>query len=242
MIKNKNYYVEKIDANIGREIVKKYHYSKKVVPNSKLHLGIFKLETNKLVGCLQYGPPMNPKSTPNSILEGSSSFDMFELNRMVLDDEQPRNSESQAISLCNKWLRQNMPEIKYLLSFSDGKEGNVGYIYQATNWIYLGYRVSDSFYLLDDVYYHSVQVWHLYKEKHKDRDIKTTHEILYDNFNNVKKVKAKQHIYVFPLKQKKLFIQKEEYPKVDKELRILETIIFKENGVVLDKPLKIKHY
>jgi len=184
---------------------------------------------------------MNPKSTPNSILQGSTSADMFELNRMVLDDDQPRNSESQAISLCNKWLRKNKPEIKYLLSFSDGKEGNVGYIYQATNWVYLGYRVSDSFYLLDDTYFHSVQVWHLYKEKHKDRDIKTTHQILYDNFNDVKKVKAKQFIYVFPLKIKKLFVQKDDYPKMDKELKILETTIYKDNGVILNKPIKIKH-
>lgn len=238
-ITNGNYYVEEISAKLGREIVKQYHYSKKVVPNSKLHLGIFSCDSNKLVGCLQYGPPMNPKSTPGKILEGSTASDMFELNRMVLDDEQPKNSESQAISLCNKWLRKNRPDIKYLLSFSDGKEGNVGYIYQATNWIYLGFRTSDSFYLLDDVFYHAVQIWHLYKEKHPDRDVKTTHEILYDNFNNVSKVKAKQFTYVFPLKDKKLFKQVEKYPKMETERKILEQTVYKKNGVVFDKPKKL---
>jgi len=60
-IKNQNYYVKEINSKEGREIVKKYHYSKKVVPNSKLHLGIFDNVTNKLVGCLQYGPPHESK-------------------------------------------------------------------------------------------------------------------------------------------------------------------------------------
>ena len=33
--------MQEIDAKIARELVKKYHYSGKVVPNSKLHLGVF---------------------------------------------------------------------------------------------------------------------------------------------------------------------------------------------------------
>ena len=35
------YYVEQIDAKSARDIVKKYHYSGKVVSNSKIHLGVF---------------------------------------------------------------------------------------------------------------------------------------------------------------------------------------------------------
>jgi hypothetical protein len=137
--------------------------------------------------------------------------------------------------LCINWLKKFRKDIKYLLSFSDGKEGNVGYIYQATNWTYLGFRVSDSFYKLDNVVYHSVQVWHLYKEKHPDRDTKTTHEILFDNFNNVSKISSKQHIYVMPLVKGLPFVPK-PYPKKDTELRILNETFLKREGVVLGKP------
>ncbi len=229
--KNNTYYVKEIPAKQARDIVKKYHYSKKIVPNSNLHLGVF-MDGDKLVGALQFGPPMNPKSTPNNVAAGSNSTEMLELNRMVMDDEQPRNSESQAISLCINWIKKFRKDIHYLLSFSDGKEGNVGYIYQATNWTYVGYRLSDSFYRLDNQIMHAVQVWHLYKEKHPDRDKKTTHEILFDNFSNVSKVVAKQHTYVFPLSKKYKFTNT-SYPKKDTELRILKETFLKKEGVVL---------
>jgi len=233
-VSNKNYVCREIPAKVARDIVKNYHYSHKVVPNSNLHLGIFDKQSNELVGALQFGPPMNPKSTPNNIAEGSNSAEMLELNRMVMADDQPRNSESQAISLCINWIRKFRKDLHYLLSFSDGKEGNVGYIYQATNWTYVGFRLSDSFYKLDGTIMHSVQVWHLYKEKHPDRDIKTTHEILFDNFVNVSKVTSKQHTYVFPLSNRYKFVSV-EYPKKDTELRILKEVFLKRDGIVLPK-------
>ena len=58
-VSNKNYVCREIPAKVARDIVKKYHYSHKVVPNSNLHLGIFDKQSNELVGALQFGPPMN---------------------------------------------------------------------------------------------------------------------------------------------------------------------------------------
>lgn len=218
MIQNSVYYIKEIPASEASIIVKQFHYSKKVVSNSKLHLGVFLVETGKLVGCLQYGPPMNGKRTASKI---SDSESMMELNRMVLDDDQPRNSESMAIALCNKYLKK-YTNIDYILSFSDGKQGNVGCIYQSSNWVYLGYTVSKSFYDLDGEIKHSVTVWHQYKEKHPDRDIKTTHEILCDNFDNISIIYSKQHIYVFPLrKYVKFKFLPQSYPKKDLEVEIL---------------------
>ena len=132
-IRNKNYYVEEIAPKSARELVIKYHYSHKVVPNSSLHLGIFDNITNDLIGALQYGTPMNAKSTPQKIVKDAVSSEMYELNRMAMLDEAPKLSESQAIRLSIKWIRRHKPHIKWLLSFSDGKQGNVGTIYQATN-------------------------------------------------------------------------------------------------------------
>jgi hypothetical protein len=233
-IKNSNYYVAEIQAKDARDIVKKYHYSGKVVPNSSLHLGIF-LHDNTLVGCLQFGTPMNKLSTPLKI---STSSCMLELNRMVMDDTQPRNSESQAIGLCVKWVKNNRKDVDWLLSFSDGKQGNVGYIYQATNWDYIGYLLSDSFYDLDGLIMHNVSVWHKYKEKHKDRDTKTTNEILCDNFENVSVITSKQHVYVMKLRNNVIIKHTtKDYPKKDKEVCILKRKTLKENGIVLEKPL-----
>lgn len=226
----KEYIVNEVEAGVAGNLVKSYHYSKKVVTNSQLHLGIHD-SGGALLGALQYGPPMNGKRTACKI----SPFErMFELNRMVMVDTEPRNSESRAISLCNKWLKNNT-DIQWLLSFSDGKEGNVGYIYQATNWKYLGYRVSNSFYDLDGDIVHSVTVWHKYKEKHPDRNIKTTNQILCDNFDNVSIIKSKQHIYVLPLyKNVKFNFPSREYPKKENEPTIMERKWIKREGELIE--------
>ncbi len=230
-IKSGNYTVMEIPTEEAIEIVKKYHYSGKVVPNSSLHLGIVGDDGN-LKGCLSFGTSMN-QSTPNKFSEHGGCM---ELNRMVMSDEEPRNSESRAIGLCVRWLKQFRKDVKWLLSFSDGKEGNVGYIYQATNWKYLGYLLSDSFYDLDGLIMHNVSVWHKYKEKHPDRDTKTTDEILCDNFASVSKLISKQHVYVMPLHHKVSFLQEyQKYPKVDIEIPVLKRIIIKIHGDVLTK-------
>lgn len=39
IVKNKNYYVKEVNPKTARELIKKYHYSGKSVPNSQLHLG-----------------------------------------------------------------------------------------------------------------------------------------------------------------------------------------------------------
>lgn len=236
-VSNDTYMVKAIQAKDARDIVKKYHYSGKVVASSKIHLGIFNTE-GMLVGCLQFGPPMNGEKTAKKVCNDTR---MLELNRMATRDEEPRNSESMAISLCIKYLKK-YTDIQWLLSFSDGKESNVGYIYQATNWQYLGYMLSGSFYKLDGKYVHNVNVWHRYKEKHPDRDVKTTDQILFDNFNDVRKVECKQHIYVFPLNKKcKFLFSQKKYPKLETETPIIREFILKDSGVVLDKKMVIKH-
>lgn len=233
-IKGATYHVDQIDAKEARDIVKKYHYSGKVVANSNIHLGVFRNDTGELVGALQYGPCMNGEKTSSKISETHKN--MAELNRMVMNDVEPRNAESQAISLCNKWLKRNT-ELDYILSFSDGKEGNCGYIYQATNWKYIGFMLSNSFYRLDGGFMHSVTVWHKYKEKHPLRETHTTDEVLCTEFENVEKVWCKQHVYVMPLRRKVKFLHDDQpYPKLETETAILKSRVLKLDGVVSEKP------
>ena len=48
-------------------------------------------------------------------------------------DSEGKNAESSALSLGIKWIKHNQPHIRLLVSYAGRKEGNVGYIYQATN-------------------------------------------------------------------------------------------------------------
>lgn len=221
------YIARPIRPEDAKYMVSRYHYSGKVVSNSQIHLGVFKDQTD-LVGVLQYGPPMNGLKTARKLCEDER---MMELNRMVMHPDEPRNSESMAIAACNKWLRANT-DLQWLLSFSDGKQGNVGYIYQATNWQYLGYALSDSFYDLDGDIVHSVSVWHRYKEKHPLRDEKTTNEIMCLHHKSVSRITSKQHIYAMPLRKKVKFLHEPKpYPKKDQEKPILSRTWIQKDGV-----------
>lgn len=227
------YVVQEIDSTLANEVVKRYHYSGKAVPNSQLHLGVYDEimgGIQVLVGCLSFGPPINGDKTTSKL---SDNPRVYELNRMVMKNSEPRNSESKAIAKCVKWLRANT-DIDWLLSFSDGKEGNVGYIYQASNWKYLGYFLSNSFYELDDKLLHSITIWHRYKENHPDRDTKTTNEILCDNFDNVSVIECKQHVYVMQIRNHAPVFKfpEQPYPKKDKEVPIIRRKWIKKEGVI----------
>lgn len=102
--------------------------------------------------------------------------------------------------------------------------------------------VSDSFYKLDGQYMHNVTVWHKYKEKHPDRNIKTTDQILCDNYNDIRKVSCKQHIYVMAIKKSAKFkISKKKYPKLETEFPIIKETILKQNGKIEKKKIIVKY-
>jgi len=63
--------------------------------------------------------------------------DVFELNRLWVSDELPPNTESRFIGWVLRELKRDYPNL-ILLSYADGEQNHVGYVYQATNWIYTG--------------------------------------------------------------------------------------------------------
>lgn len=196
-------------------MVRRFHYSGRTVPNSKLHLGLYG-DCGSLRGVLSFGPPINGSKTLGKV---SKSTKALELNRMVMHDDEPRNSESMAISACIKWLKQNT-DTEWILSFSDGGVGNVGYIYQATNWKYIGFMKSGSLSYVDGERVHEVTIWHRYKE---GREGSTVENMLSAGVSEYSRTVTKQHVYVMPLRKWVRFNYTEKpYPKADSELMVYE--------------------
>jgi len=50
----------------------------------------------------------------------------------------PANSESRALALAAKWVRQNMPDIHRLIAYADPARGHAGTIYRAAGWRFIG--------------------------------------------------------------------------------------------------------
>lgn len=123
--------VKVIPSKIANEFVKKHHYSGKVVPNSTLHFGCFL--DNNLHGVMSYGPSINKKGTIN-LVEGTGWNEFIELNRMAFDDYLPKNSESRCIAISIKLIKKHAPQIKWIISFSDGTQCGDGTIYRASGF------------------------------------------------------------------------------------------------------------
>jgi len=148
---DEGFFVKEIKRDEANEIVMKRHYSKKFYNASYIHLGIFL--HGKVMGVMQYGYAMNPASA-GSVVAGTGIKEYLELNRMWLDDDCPRNSESQAISFSIKFIKRKYPRIKWIQSFADERCGGFGIVYQACSFSYYGEHDS-VFWELDGVTYHN---------------------------------------------------------------------------------------
>tara|TARA_R110000764_G_C10983664_1_gene380557 strand:- start:343 stop:1110 length:768 start_codon:yes stop_codon:yes gene_type:complete len=126
----KDIIIKPISMVAARAIVKKIHYSGKVT-NSQLHFGIFL--NGKLEGALQFGPSIDKRKTAG-LVKGSLWSEFIELNRMALSDALPKNSESRSLSICIKLIKKHYPQIKWIISFSDGTQCGDGTIYRASGF------------------------------------------------------------------------------------------------------------
>jgi hypothetical protein len=123
--------VKVIPSKIANAFVKKHHYSGRVVPNSTLHFGAFL--DGRLHGVMSYGPSMK-KVNMLPIVSGTGWNEFIELNRMAFDDVLPKNSESRCIAISLRMIKKNAPQIKWVISFSDGTQCGDGVIYRASGF------------------------------------------------------------------------------------------------------------
>lgn len=127
--------VKVIPAKVANEFVKKHHYSGKVVNNSSLHFGAFL--DDRLHGVLSYGSPLDKRKVL-PLVKPSLWNEMLELNRMAFDNYLPKNSESRCIAISIMLIKKNAPQIKWILSFSDGTQCGDGTIYRASGFVLTG--------------------------------------------------------------------------------------------------------
>ena len=126
----KDIIIKPIDKPTADKIVKKYHYSGKVVQNSNLCFGVY--YKGLLLGAMQFGSPTD-KRKMLPLVKDTKWNEMIELNRMAFSDALPRFAESRAIAMAFKWMKKNTP-IKWCISFADGTQCGHGTIYQASNF------------------------------------------------------------------------------------------------------------
>ena len=131
------YDIKEIPKEDALRMIQKYHYSRTLPKLNKHFIGFF-LE-GELCGVVTLGWGTRPLHTIQKLFPSMTTADYLEIGRMAMTDEMPRNSESQMLSQLVKWLKVEYPELKILFTWADGMLGKVGYVYQASNFIYAGY-------------------------------------------------------------------------------------------------------
>ena len=247
-----NFQIEEVSRAYATEFIQSLHYSKIMPKLTKHFLGCY-LE-DELVGVLTLGWGTQPKATIAKLFNDKNfcrikfdgekyvsddldTKDYYEIGKMCMKEEMPRNSESQMISAVVKWMKENCAEKQFLYTWADGIMGKPGYVYQAANFLYGGFiwtqiYISDkgekihprsSRRLCDEnVIFKLEREPDFFVGKKEERIYWLTQDFL--DHKDISKIFGKQFRYILPLnkKAKKLLKKSKvewtlEYPK-DKDL------------------------
>ena len=105
------------------------HYAKRI-PQIMFAFGLY--DNIQLVGVITYGIPASP-SLCMGICGKEYAEKVLELNRLCLQD----NYKNQASFLVANSIKL-LPKPTIIVSYADTSQGHVGYVYQATNFLYTG--------------------------------------------------------------------------------------------------------
>jgi hypothetical protein len=123
-----NWSVHQITFRDAEPWILKKHYAKRIPPISYA-FGAY--DGSVLIGIVTYGVPLS--STLRSGVCGEEwESCVLELNRLCCKNE--KNIASRLVSNS----MQLIPQPKIIVSYADTAQGHIGYVYQATNFIYTG--------------------------------------------------------------------------------------------------------
>ena len=183
----KGYEIREIKYNDTKDFILNKHYAQRM-PSISFAYGLF--NSDYMVGVLTIGKPAS-NSLCRGVCGAENAHKVYELNRLITEDNLPKNTLSFFVGGVLKKLKD---ENLVIVSYADTGAGHNGYIYQATNFIYTG--------------------------KTKQRTDKYTegnkHSRHYTNENNhLRKVRTSKHRYIYFTNNKKEWLKVLKYPIMD---------------------------
>lgn len=194
------YVVKEITKDQALSMIQKYHYSNTLPKINKYFIGFY--QDTELVGVVTLGYGTRPLHTIKRIFPSLDTKDYLEIGRMCMTEEMPRNSESQMLSALVKWIKRNLPDLKILFTWADGMLGKVGYVYQASNFIYAGFSGGEM-YMKDGVKIHVRQMKSVLLNGEKDERITVRPTLQQMREFNIEHYKGKQYRYLMFLCDRK---------------------------------------
>jgi hypothetical protein len=182
------------------------HYAKRI-PQIMYAFGLY--EESTLVGVVTYGIPASP-SLCMGICGKEWSNKVLELNRLCLQD----NTKNQSSFLVSNSIKL-LPKPTIVVSYADTSQGHVGYVYQATNFLYTGLSANRVDWTVKGLEHkHS-------KTLSDGMTLESIKEKYGDDFYYAERSKKHRYIYFHGTKQQKKLLKSllkyntEPYPKGD---------------------------
>jgi len=203
--------VKRINNQLASSFIIENHYTHTCPQNIMLALGFY--YNDILTTCIVYGIPPG-RDTAHSIWDGGNTDECWELVRLFSHDNCPRNTESYCIGQSFKYIKKHFPQIKVLVSYADAKFHHCGFVYQATNWWYIGTGGdSQEFYLKGRRLHTRTAV-----SRYGTASVPALKKKFGDDFQKIEL--PKKHKYIYILRNKKEIMKKalftvQPYPKIE---------------------------
>ena len=200
-----NFNVHSIPTKQAKPWILKKHYAGRM-PSISYAFGLYK--NKEIVGVCTFGFPPNYTFNDGDCVFENYSVKTLELNRLITEDDLPKNALSYFVS----HALDKLPKPTCIVSYADANKGHHGYIYQATNWIYTGVSTPKHRYHFEDGTTFDIRRGIDKKKKQhgkivKKEKLKPTHRYFYFNGNKRDKRKMEKE-FKFDIKP---------YPKGDNE-------------------------
>lgn len=133
-----------------------------------------------LNGVCTFGKPPSPPLCTGICGDVNSEY-VFELNRLCVNDNLPKNTLSFFVAKCLKTLPKMI-----IVSYADSSMSHNGYIYQATNWHYTGLSAIRTEWRMKNSNTHSKSLCDKY-----------TNEFMHESSDFVQIPRPRKHRYVY---------------------------------------------
>jgi hypothetical protein len=147
------YLIATASYEAAKYAVTNWHYSKCLPTGKLVKYGVW--ENDKFIGVIIFSRGASPHLGTALNLDQT---EVCELTRIALNKHNAPVSQFLAAAL--KKLRQEQEGLKLVVSFADPKEGHVGGIYKATNWIYTGKSNEVTEYFIGNRWRHKKSVYY----------------------------------------------------------------------------------
>ena len=134
-----------ISRSRAEQCYAKWHYLGDTKFISTFDVGV--LFGGKLYGAISFGSP-NAKIM-DGLYTPETQNGWWEIKRLALSDDLPKNSESRVIAIAIKLIRKAR-EVKGIITYADDGVGHIGTIYKATGFKYMGLTAPKSDFFVRD--------------------------------------------------------------------------------------------